>query len=33
MEPKEIKFVYVNGELVPKTEAKIDCFDECVTHG
>lgn len=30
---QEIKYVYVNGELVPKAEAKISCFDEGVTHG
>ena len=30
---QEIKFVYVNGQLVPKSEARISCFDEGVTHG
>jgi branched-chain amino acid aminotransferase len=25
--------VYLNGELVPKSEAKVNCFDEGVTHG
>lgn len=29
----EIKFVYLNGELVPRSEAKVSCFDEGVTHG
>ena len=29
----EIKFVYLNGELVPKSEARVSCFDEGVTHG
>jgi branched-chain amino acid aminotransferase len=30
---KEIRFVYVNGELVPPSEAGVSCFDEGVTHG
>ena len=30
---KDIKAVYVNGRFVPKDEAKINCFDEGVTHG
>ena len=30
---RDIKYVYVNGGLVPKAEAKISCFDEGVTHG
>ena len=33
MSSQEIKYVFVNGELVPKAEAKINCFDEGVTHG
>jgi len=33
MGSQEIKFVYLNGELVPKAEAKVNCFDEGVTHG
>jgi branched-chain amino acid aminotransferase len=33
MSKKEIKFVYVNGELVPPSEAKVSYFDEGVTHG
>jgi branched-chain amino acid aminotransferase len=33
MSSREIKFVYVNGELVPKSEAKVNIFDEGVTHG
>jgi len=33
MSSQEIKYVYINGNLVPKSEAKISCFDEGVTHG
>jgi branched-chain amino acid aminotransferase len=33
MSSHEVKFVYVNGDLVPKADAKINCFDEGVTHG
>lgn len=33
MSSQEIKYVYVNGDLVSKAEAKINCFDEGVTHG
>ena len=33
MSDQEIKFVYLNGELVPKSEAKVSCFDLGVTHG
>jgi branched-chain amino acid aminotransferase len=33
MSKREIKFVYVNGELVPPSEARVSCFDEGVTHG
>lgn len=33
MSLKDIKVVYINGKLVPKNEAKINCFDEGVTHG
>ena len=33
MSSQEIKFAYINGDLVPKSEAKINCFDEGVTHG
>jgi branched-chain amino acid aminotransferase len=30
---EEIKYVYINGELVPPSEAKVSCFDEGLTHG
>jgi branched-chain amino acid aminotransferase len=33
MSDKEIKYVYLNGKLVPKSEAKVSCFDSGVTHG
>ena len=33
MSEQEIKFVYINGQLVPKSEARVSCFDEGVTHG
>jgi len=29
----EIKFVYINGKMLPRSEAKVSCFDEGVTHG
>lgn len=28
-----INYTYVNGEIVPSSEAKISCFDRGVTHG
>ena len=33
MSSPEIKFVYLNGQLVPKNEARVSCFDEGLTHG
>jgi branched-chain amino acid aminotransferase len=33
MTEQEIKVVYVNGQFVPKSEARVSCFDEGVTHG
>jgi branched-chain amino acid aminotransferase len=33
MSSREVQYVYVDGELVPRSEAKVSCFDEGVTHG
>jgi branched-chain amino acid aminotransferase len=30
---KDEQYTYVNGKLVPRSEAKVSCFDEGVTHG
>lgn len=33
MSPKEVNLAYLNGKIVPRSEAKISCFDRGVTHG
>lgn len=33
MSLQKTKFVYVNGKIVPRSEAKINCFDEGILHG
>jgi len=33
MSGKEANYSYLNGKIVPRSEAKISCFDRGVTHG
>src|SRR3989304_5709795 len=33
MSSQKVNMAYLNGKLVPRSEAKVSCFDEGVTHG
>ena len=33
MSSKDMNYSYLNGKIVPRSEAKISCFDRGVTHG